>query len=599
MKKDNLLPLLASAMVLIPMMFSHSCANTTEAPSGGKRDTIPPRIVDINPLPGALGFPLEKARIVFTFNEYVNIKNAGSLYLSPPQGKKMTSRISGKELVISFEEPLLPNTTYTLDLNDAIADNNEGNIFPGFTYVFSTGDTIDSLFTTGTVVDCNTLAPVKGVTVMLYKDHSDSAVMLKRPYAAAKTDDWGYFVIPYIKDTLYRLYAVKDASNNNIYDPSEDLIAFKDSVFRPEWRVGEGVPELLKYDMTDTLGCEARRVANTLVLFREKPSKQFLRNHGRTGLRSSFISFQAPYAWIDSLWFGGYADDEVISQFNATQDSLLLWVNSRKPAPDTLHLFVNYRKTDSSGILRPELEHLRLPINNSLKNKYSRRERRNLKHEDTVCRFTLGATGERVEQYGFELEFESPIISEQFSSMSFRSVNPKQQERAGSVTVERDSTNLLKYSIRPQETLLPGWEYYLKLPYRAFEDINGFFSDSIEVKVSLPSDDELSSLNAHFRGVGSKYIVELLDEGMRSVLRNYIIERDCTLSFPYLKEGRYCMRITSDANRNSIVDTGNLLEHRQPEMVKFADFAGDKFLAVPPSAELDQTIDLKILFGNE
>ena len=106
-------------------------------------------------------------------------------------------------------------------------------------------------------------------------------------------------------------------------------------------------------------------------------------------------------------------------------------------------------------------------------------------------------------------------------------------------------------------------------------------------------------MNAHFRGVGSKYIVELLDEGMRSVLRNYIIEQDCILSFPYLKEGRYCMRITSDANRNSIVDTGNLLEHRQPEMVKFADFAGDKFLMVPPSAELDQTIDLKILFGNE
>ena len=92
--------------------------------------------------------------------------------------------------------------TYTLDFIDALADNNEGNIFPGFTYVFSTGETIDSLMVTGIVQDCNTLDPVKGVTVMLYKDHADSAVMLRRPFAVTKTDDWGFFCIRNIKDGL-------------------------------------------------------------------------------------------------------------------------------------------------------------------------------------------------------------------------------------------------------------------------------------------------------------------------------------------------------------------------------------------------------------
>ncbi|NLZ51542.1 MAG: Ig-like domain-containing protein, partial [Rikenellaceae bacterium] len=158
--RKALIPLLASAIVLLPMIFSPSCANTTQAPTGGLRDTIPPIITGIKPLPGATNFPLEKARIEFTFNEYVTIKNAKGIYLSPPQNKQPKSKISGKHLIVSFEEPLLPNTTYTLNLGDAIADNNEGNIFPGFTYVFSTGEQIDSMFTTGMVQDCNTLMPV-------------------------------------------------------------------------------------------------------------------------------------------------------------------------------------------------------------------------------------------------------------------------------------------------------------------------------------------------------------------------------------------------------------------------------------------------------
>ena len=88
--------------------------------------------------------------------------------------------------MVTFEEPLDSNTTYTINMTDAIADVNENNMFPGYTYVFSTGSQIDSMMITGTVMDCNTLNPVKGATVMLYKDHSDSAVFKSRPFAACK-----------------------------------------------------------------------------------------------------------------------------------------------------------------------------------------------------------------------------------------------------------------------------------------------------------------------------------------------------------------------------------------------------------------------------
>ena len=109
------------------------------------------------------------------------------------------SKIRGKSLIVKFEEPLSPNTTYTLSFTDAIADVNEGNMFAGYTYVFSTGDRIDSMMVTGTVLDCNTLDPVKGAKVILHKDHSDSAIYQTRPYAVTTTDDWGFFALPYIR----------------------------------------------------------------------------------------------------------------------------------------------------------------------------------------------------------------------------------------------------------------------------------------------------------------------------------------------------------------------------------------------------------------
>ena len=589
------LPLLILVGACLLPLFFPSCANTTQAPSGGKKDTIPPLIIDIKPLPGAVNVPVEGASFVFTFNEYVTIKTPANIFLSPPLARQPKSRLRGRNLVVSFEEPLQPETTYTLSFTNAIADANEGNMFPGYTYVFSTGSKIDSMMITGTVVDCNTLAPVKDATVLLHRDLADSAALLHRPYAAVKTDDWGFFTLPFIQDTVYRLYAIKDASNDNIYDPGTDNIAFIDTLVRPVMIANDTVPEMLKYDMLDTLRCLARRSEYELKLFREKPSRQYIVNKVRTAERSAYLTFQAPGAWIDSLWIRGYRADQVISQFNILQDSLELWINSRRAAPDTMQIFVNFRKTDSLGRLVPTQEIVRLALPQN-KRTYSKTTRRDLKHDDTTCVYTFKATPETVEQNGFELEFRNPIITEHFDSVKFYSINTRQRQSAAEFTVERDSLNLRRYILRPKDRLMPGFEYQMKLPYRAFRDINGFWSDSTLVKVSLPSDETLSSLDLELSGVDRKLIVDLLGEKRDKVLRSFITEQDGTLHFPYIKAGRYSIRITEDRNRNSIIDTGSLLEHRQPEQVVFLDFSGSNYIKIPASVELTQSVDVGALF---
>jgi hypothetical protein len=276
------------------------------------------------------------------------------------------------------------------------------------------------------------------------------------------------------------------------------------------------------------------------------------------------------------------------------QDSLEIWVNDPKPQPDTLFLNVKYMKTDTLGLLNSFTEEIKLL---NPKKGPAKTSKKDIKKEDTLAVFTMDAKPENIEQYGFVMEFKYPLVESAFDSLTFRSVNPRQQEEIGKYTVERDTLNLRKFTIRPAEKLQPGYEYFLKVPHRKFKDINGFYNDSSEVKVTLPNDDKLSTLSLVLSNVNNKYIVDLLNEKRDKVLRSYIIEDDATLPFPYLKEGKYSIRITEDLNRNGIVDTGILLEKKQPEKVKFYKLQDGTFLIdIPEKMEIEQSSDIAEMF---
>ena len=596
MKKflNRFFPIIPVLGILASLMFSHSCANTTTPPTGGPKDTIPPVITKIFPELNQINVPTKKTKLEIVFDEYVKVKDPKSLFLSPPLEKSPKFKIKGKGVVVYFESDLDSNKTYTLDLTNAIADNNEGNMYPGFTLVFSTGSVIDTMMVTGLVQDCNSLKPLKGATVMLYKDHADSAVFLKRPDAAVKTDEWGFFCLRNIQDTIYRMYAVIDENNNNKYDPESEKVAFIDTLVRPVTVVVDSLPELQKYDMKDTLNCLARKTEFELNVFKEKPSKQMIVNKERVGDRTAYITFMAPYAQIDSIWVRGVAPENLITQFNIVRDSLEIWVNDPKPQPDTMFLNVRYMKTDTLGMLNPFTEEIKLLKPKKTTGKTSSRD---IKKEDTLAVFTLEAKPETVEQYGFVMEFKYPLVESTFDSLVFKSVNPRQQESIGKYTVVQDSLNLRKYTVTPSEKLQPGYEYFLKVPHRKFKDINGFYNDSTEVKVSLPKDDKLSTMFLVLTNVKNKYIVDLLNEKRDKVLRSYIVDSDQTLTFPYLKASKYSIRITEDLNRNGIVDTGILLEKKQPEKVRFYKLEDGTFLIdIPEKTELEQSIDVEEMF---
>ncbi|MCI2081685.1 MAG: Ig-like domain-containing protein [Bacteroidales bacterium] len=579
----------ATALAILP----NSCANTSSPPSGGLKDTLPPVLIKLVPPQNDTNFPRVKGKVAFTFDEYTVIKTANDIFVSPPMKTKPKTKVSGKSIVVSFPDTLKENQTYTLDLGNALVDNNEGNVFPRMVYTFSTGGEIDSMFITGTVMDAEKLLPVKGALVSLYTDMGDSAIFNNLPVAATRTDDWGYFVIRNIKPCEYRLYTISDDNNNNLYDPASESVGFISRMIRPDSVMRRNSYSLGTFDIKDTLACKKRESEYNVLMFTEENSREKIVNSGRVSPWEVFIKFLSPNPKIDTIHFSGIRDSKLIKQFNEKNDSLTIYLNEQGYIPDTLFAQIRYGKTDSTGDISPFTEDLKLFMERAAAMKMQ-------KQKDTAMGVTITAPPDMVEQTGFVLDFSMPLLKSQFDSIIYISKDPRGKEKREKFKIEQDEHNVCRYTIRPLKDLQKGFDYTITLRKGTFTSLEGLPNDSLSVTVTLPNDDDLSSITTVMTNVDKRYIVDLVNENREKVFRTYKIDAPAILKFPYLKAGKYSIRITEDGNRNGIIDTGNLLEHRQPEKVMLYELPGSipetAVIDLKEKTDLEQDIDVGKMF---
>jgi hypothetical protein len=198
------------------------------------------------------------------------------------------------------------------------------------------------------------------------------------------------------------------------------------------------------------------------------------------------------------------------------------------------------------------------------------------------------------------LTVKEPLAQVFKDSIIFRMKTPRLIESNVDYTFVQDSLDITKYVVKTKEPYVTGNDYELVLPKGTFKDINGFTNDSITTKISLPTDENLSTLTLEMRNVDSRYIVELINPARSQVFRKYIVSDDCDLLFPYLSSGDYSVRITEDKNGNGIIDTGELLVRNQPEKVllyKLED--GKDIIKIAERTELVQTVDIEFMFGKK
>jgi len=201
------------------------CANI-QKPQGGPRDVTPPVLLKASPPDMTRHFASKTIRL--DFDEFFKLTNQFTeITISPAQDKQPDYKIKEKSLIITLKDTLQKNTTYVINFGKAIADVNEGNVLKNFTYVFSTGEHIDSLSVSGTVTNTLTQQKEKDVTVMLFPADKDTAYYRKkRPSIYATTDTSGNFSLNNLPEGKFTIYALKEATVNRIYDNEVELISF-------------------------------------------------------------------------------------------------------------------------------------------------------------------------------------------------------------------------------------------------------------------------------------------------------------------------------------------------------------------------------------
>jgi hypothetical protein len=598
----------AFLFITVSLSFMGSCANTTTPPAGGDKDTIPPILVKTIPDSGAVNFPLKGGTVELRFDEYVTLKEPQKyLFLSPPTDKKPDAKIRGKSIFVTFPTPLDSSVTYTLNFGKSIVDNNESNQFYSYTFPFSTGKYIDSLMCSGTVLDATTLLPGDNITVALYKELSDSAIFKNRPSAYSRSDKFGYFVIRNIGKGPYRVYAFSDDNNNNLYDPDNEKVAFLDSLFVPDIVLRDSLKELIFVEEKDTLTALERPSSMSLYLFKEDPSKQFIKESKRLHPRMAYIKFSTPEAKVISAKFRDLDSSKVLKEMSIKRDSLVMWLmdTSLVSIPDTLHLSVEYLRTDSLGRLTPDIEKFALAAPKPKKREESKETDKNkiIKEKEkrsNLLEFEIAADPTLLEQDGFLFNFPNPLVKIEKDSVNLNFKTPKGEKGKLLFTVVNDTIFSRFVRLMPQGRLLPGHEYTLDIKKNAFTDIYKHTNDSIVKSVSLPQDERMARLILDLSDVRGSYIIELTNITRDKIFRSYKIKSDSKLVFPYLQPGKYSVKITQDLNGNGIIDAGNVMERRQPEKVRLFKLSnGSAILIIPESSEITQTINVKSIFNDQ
>ncbi|MCC7401102.1 MAG: Ig-like domain-containing protein [Chitinophagaceae bacterium] len=223
MKKVFLFLLLA---ILIGQQFTMvtGCANIIP-PAGGPKDTIPPVLIKSTPPDSSKNF--HGNHITMVFDEFIDVQSPReNLIVSPVYKNFPDVTYKLNTLSVKLRDSLEPNTTYTLNFGKAVRDINEGNILKDFTYIFSTGNSFDSLELKGKVILAEDGKIDSTLTVALYRNGADTAVMKERPRYIARLDGKGNFIFKNLPAGNFYLYAFKDAGGSLRFTDTTQLFAF-------------------------------------------------------------------------------------------------------------------------------------------------------------------------------------------------------------------------------------------------------------------------------------------------------------------------------------------------------------------------------------
>ena len=604
-------------LLLFASAFLSRCASMM-TPTGGPRDSLPPVIVTMLPDNFSTNRPTTNhGKIYIEFDEFVQIKDQQKEFFTSPQMKKKpTITMRGRGIVIQLRDTLLPNTTYALNFGSAIRDNNEGNPLYSMRYVFSTGPEIDSMVMSGYTADGYRADSVSKSFIWFYPADSvkdvaeyDSTVFNYSPAVIGRAENNGIFIAQNLKPIAYRIYAVEDKNDNQMYDPGTDQIGFIDGV----WNPAEMPDFAMWYD-------SIRRYvsAEPQLYFRmftdQAFKRQVLSESQRPKQHQALLYFSAAHPEIRSLRFDSIPSDRIIVDPQTVgKDTIALWFNVPSAMlPDTIKGDLVYLKHDSLNRLQPDTVKLKLAWR-LIETKEQEREREKIERDRRKAEaageefvepkqknpfvYNMPTSGDLNPENHLTIDFDYPLVAIDSSRLLLTHQLSDNQLEDVPVHLVHDTANLRRWYLRAN--WVPGGQYTLTIPDSVFRDVAGYANDSIVGKYTVYDPEKFATVKVHVssRDPQMKYIVQLLD-GSGSLKQE---RRDVTagdIQFNYVPAGEIKFRVIEDRNGNGKWDSGNLVSRRQPERAEmYVTGEGEDTFATKTNWEIEFTMDMDRIFA--
>jgi len=527
-----------------------SCAKTL-MPSGGPKDTTPPKILSEKPESGTTNF--KEKTIKITFDEYVTLNNPiENIIFSPPLNERVDYTTQGKSVVIKINDTLRKNTTYNILFSDCIQDFREGNKLSGYNYAFSTGDSIDQHKLFGMVVNAETNKPEAGCFVMLYENDIDSLPLTIRPNYVTKTNEQGGFIFHHLKPQSYKVFALKDINSNLKYDLPNELIAFADRMFPAKYYATDS---LLLADADAFINLRMFQEADTVQL----PAPYLIPQKG---------IYRFPYKIPVRSYKFLIENDTHIDFFhsiNPTRDTLSLYLKTFFEEEATLYIQTDFVRTDTVEWIpyKPGRKTTRPVLNINVGNR------------DALYAPTLLSFSYPVKPVD---SVEMLIIATHLSGKDTTAIHVSIPDSfIMQVPIPFDFKPKVNYTVWLRDSLFFGYD--------------GTTNDTLMVSLSKKTEKDYGNLIIHYKvdaDNNADFIVELLSANQK-VVRKDIISSSKTLEYKHLLPGNYRIKVIEDRNKNEKWDTGHYLKKWQPEKI----FLIDKELSIKGFWDIEEDVELR------
>ena len=576
---------IALVSVIIAM---YACASMG-TPDGGPEDYDPPKFVRSTPEPNAINY--NKKKVTIEFDEFIKLEKASEkVIISPPQAEAPEVRASGKRVIVQFQDSIKQDITYTIDFGDAIVDNNANNPLGQFAFAFSTGNTVDTMAVSGTVLNAENLEPIKGIQVGLHKNLNDSA-FVKLPFdRISRTDSRGRFTIRGVAPGKYRIYALMDGNQNYFFDSKTEQVAWSDSLIVPSME--PAVRQDTVWNPLDTAKIDTIKTINytrflpdniMLRAFKEENDFQYLQKSERPKTNQFSIYFSAKNKELPTVKGLDFDEKQLIVEPNTRKDSLLYWITDTVLCErDTLTLQLDYWATDTLKQLVPKTDTLRLVNKVPRERRLAMREEEMKKKEkERKKRARKGDTlSVETKFLGINVDAPSSLDLNRNITVSFdepiTSIDTAAIHMTHKVdTVWQDIPFLfVADSIAPRRYEIladwkPGDEYRLNIDSLAFKGVYGLHTDKVEKSLKVKTLEDYGTLYLNITGACPHAIVQLLNSS-DAVIRQQPVTDKGTCDFYFLQPStKYYIRLFNDSNNNGKWDTGNYEQKLQAEEVYY------------------------------